>query len=73
LRARAVNVGDDPSIDQACDKFGLGKRYVQKIFKDGRNSEPALLERTDRLISALQSLVKDMGPLNEPLLKKLLD
>jgi hypothetical protein len=45
LRARAVNVGDDPSIDQACDKFGLGKRYVQKIFKSRSTKLLSLMNR----------------------------
>jgi hypothetical protein len=59
LRARAANGGDDLSTEQACDRFGLGKRYVQEIFREGRDSELELIELTERLLNKLQRLPKD--------------
>jgi hypothetical protein len=71
LRARAAGVGDDLSIEQACERFRLGKRYIQQIFKAGRNSETSLLERTNHLLDKLQALVKDMGVFDSHLLEKM--
>jgi hypothetical protein len=60
LRARANGVSDDKSVEQAVNKFALGRRAIQKIFAEGKDREPPLLAMTQELLSKLQALARDM-------------
>ena len=60
LRARANDVDDDPSIELAVEKFGLGRRSTQKIFAEGKDQEPALVSATQELLSKLGAVARDM-------------
>ena len=64
LRARASGVDPDASTLQAVDKFGIGKRYIQKIFSQEGAGEPELLAATDLLLAKLRAFAAELERTN---------
>jgi len=60
LDMREEGVGDDTSVDRAADRFELGKRYVQEIFKEYREREIPFRKETIDLLTRIRRLNSDM-------------
>jgi hypothetical protein len=51
----------DAAKNNAAEKFKLGKRRVQQIFKDHEDSEPPIFDAVKELQKALDDLLRELG------------